>query len=139
MNKIKSCTDADHVGARGLDMSEFYESPRTADGRIKVCITCHKRRATEGVYRRRAERQLLGLPCRATADEVAERSAATYLHRHIARREQEAAIQHAEGNTTVTVDEMVLCSTEQNNPCNWVGLINGFLRKGKARPSFSRA
>jgi len=116
MSESKFCIDQQHEGDGALPLDEFYRNPNYMDGRLSVCIDCYKRRKAD----------------RAQIDVV--RTSATYLERHLAKREQEETYQDGEAATTATVAE----NWPASDPCNWVGMIDGFLRRPTPRPRYSR-
>lgn len=139
----KVCIDQQHLGIGKLPLEEFYRNPHCLDGRLSICRACYSRRSAERVMRARKAREAQGLTRNLTAAEKAlrasEREANSYLERHLARREQEEATQHGEASTAVQVEDKAFRSIEQNNPCAFRGLVDGFLRQGTPRPSYSRA
>lgn len=94
----KYCIDQRHEGDGHLPLEDFYRNPKTLDGRLGICKTCSKRRATERENRFRAERKAQGLSCVPSADERAEREIERDIEAEAERqflREEEARQQHA--------------------------------------------
>lgn len=91
----KYCIDQRHEGDGHLPLEDFYRNPKTLDGRLGICKTCSKRRATERENRFRAGRKAQGLSCVPGADERAERQIERDIEAENERqflREQEAAL-----------------------------------------------